>query len=87
MTDQARVEATVRLWLSALREQSRPVSGDLRVSEPDAAELLGLTPGGLKNKRHEGDSPTAYRIGIAGLGRVSYRLHDLAAWLEAQRFR
>ena len=83
--DSDRIEGTVRLWLATLREQGRAVTGDQRVSEADAAVLLGITPEGLKNRRHEGDAPVAYRLGVGG-SRMSYRLSDLAAWLEARRF-
>jgi hypothetical protein len=81
-----RVEAVVAMWRGALREAGKVISGDLRCSEADAAWLLGLAPGSLKNRRHEGDTPRAYRIGVGG-SRVSYRLHDLALWLERQRER
>jgi hypothetical protein len=84
MSEQARIDSTVRLWLDWLRERNRPVSGDMRVSEFDATALLGMAPNTLKNKRTEGDAPRAYRLGIGG-SRVSYRLHDLAAWVEARR--
>lgn len=80
-----RIEAAARLLRGAAREVGI-VTGDDRVSEAVAAQLLGLTQGGLKNLRHEGDAPTAYRVPVGG-SRTSYRIADLAKWVEARRFR
>lgn len=84
MTSADRVEATLRLLLAAVREAGVPMSGDRRVSEENAAALVGVAAGTLKNLRTEGTGPAAYRTPVGG-SRWSYRLDDLAAWLEARR--
>ncbi len=81
---QDRCESCARMLLAAARESGVYVTGDGRVSEIDAAGLLGLATGSLRNQRYEGNAPPAYRMGICG-SRMSYRLTDLAAWLEAKR--
>ncbi|ABE42915.1 hypothetical protein Bpro_0959 [Polaromonas sp. JS666] len=80
----ARAEATHLLLQAKCREAGSFVSIDERVSEQDAAQLLGITAGGLKNMRHEGRAPEAYGAPI-GRGKVSYRLFDLALWIEQKR--
>lgn len=79
-----RVDRCTRLLLEAARDAGLTVSGDGRVSEADAARLLCLSAGHLKNMRAAGDGPVAYGRGMDGC-RVSYRLEDLAAWVEAAR--
>lgn len=79
-----RVEATTALLVVAAIDAGYAVSGDMRVSETDAAHLLGLTPGHLKNLRQEGRGPISYRASVGGC-RVSYRLSDLSAWIEGAR--
>jgi hypothetical protein len=77
-----RIEATARLLLDTIRELEIFMTGDQRISEADAARLLGFAnPCSLKNARHEGRGPAAYRLN----GRVSYRVDDLAQWLESGR--
>ena len=83
MSDRDRVEFATRLLVDAALKAGIALTGDMRVSEVDAAALLGLHPGSLKNLRLEGSGPRAYRVGING-GRLSYRLADLAEWLEAR---
>jgi len=65
-------------------EQNMSVTGDDRVSEAAAAHLLGLEPESLGKRRQEGKGPPSYRVPVNG-GRISYRLHDIARWIEAQR--
>lgn len=60
------------------------ITGDGRVSEADAAALLGFTAGGFRNMRQEGKGPRSFGLGVGG-SRVSYRLADLASWIEAAR--
>lgn len=76
--------ATHERLLAACRELGCIITGDGRVSESDAAVLLGLTPGSLKNKRLLGCAPPHYRR-PAGNSRVSYRLTDLADWIDEAR--
>lgn len=77
-----RVEATKRLLMDSIRELEIFMTGDQRISEADAARLLGFgNPCSLKNARHEGRAPPSYRVA----GRATYRLHDLAVWIENTR--
>ena len=50
------------------------------VSPEDAADRLGVQPSTLANWRWAGGGPPYLKVG----GRVRYRLHDLAKWLDAQ---
>ncbi|KQW36515.1 hypothetical protein [Rhizobacter sp. Root404] len=81
-------EARIQACQSALEahcvERRLVLSGDLRVSEEDAAKLLGIAHGHLKNMRQEGKGPASYARGMNGC-RLSYRLLDLALWIEAGR--
>jgi hypothetical protein len=77
----ARVAATEALLLRRAIEKPMTVSGDLRINEGSAAELLGMHPGYLKHLRHEGKGPRPYPFGVGG-GRWSYRLAALARWIE-----
>jgi len=79
-----RVEACARRLQSACYEWGIVLSGDQRVGEAHAAQLLGIDPDHLKSMRHEGKGPMAYARGVKG-SRVSYLLDDLAAWIEAGR--
>lgn len=58
-----------------------PVTGDGRVSEADAAGLVGLAPGTLRNLRAGSCPLPFYKVA----GRVTYRLADLAEFIERQR--
>lgn len=63
------------------RASSIPVTGDGRVSEAAAAAMVGLAAGTLRNLR-AGSCPLAfYKVA----GRVTYRLADLAEFIERQR--
>jgi hypothetical protein len=83
MTDDERIGATTRRLLISCRDNGAFVTGDQRVGEDVAAHLLGFAPGTLANRRCAGNAPRHYRIGLNGY-RVSYRLDDLAAWIEGQ---
>jgi hypothetical protein len=82
--DQARIEACTQLLLEACGRLGMAVSADQRIGEADVAELLGWSHQGLKNARHEGTGPPAYRVAL-GMARVTYRISDLAHWLESRR--
>lgn len=62
------------------------ISADGRIGEADVAAMIGLTVGTLANKRREGTAPMAYELGGRG-HRVSYRIIDVARWIEAHRDR
>ena len=57
------------------------MSGDFRVSEKNAAYLLGYSAKYLKSLRHAGTGPRFYEIGVGG-SRISYKFEDLASWIE-----
>lgn len=78
------IDATTQRLHAAAMASQMFVSGDGRVSEKDAAVLIGYKPRYLKNKRLLGKAPTSYARGAGG-GQVSYRLEDLAAWIEHGR--
>lgn len=66
------------------RAEAMTISGDLRVSEKDAAKVLGYAAGYLKKMRQEGRAPKHYTRGVGG-GRISYRFTDMARWIEERR--
>lgn len=80
----ARVEAAVIQLEKACNDRGVLLTGDERISEADATSLLGYAPGSLKNLRTLGSAPPYYRRGVAG-GRISYKLEDLARWIEVGR--
>ncbi|VTY35601.1 Uncharacterised protein [Xylophilus ampelinus] len=71
-----RVEATAILLAAVVASEDMPVSADMRVGEADAAALLGLSAGHLKNLRQQGGAPIHYTVGVGG-GRVSYSIQAL----------
>lgn len=79
-----RAEVTLRMLTEAARDNGMRVTGDGRIGEADAAALLGWKPKTLADRRTEGRAPQHYRMPV-GEARLSYRLHDLAEWIEAQR--
>ena len=82
-TDPGRIEETVR-WLSAAAHDAAFwISGDGRIGERDAATLLGWSESSLRNARTEGRGPRFYRLGGGG-HRVTYRIPDLAQWIETR---
>lgn len=83
-TLEERVKATAAALLACANKNSIAVSADQRVSEADAAGLIGMAPTSLKNLRSEGGAPASYRAPVNG-SRISYRLYDLAVWIEGKR--
>lgn len=87
VTDRAieeRIEATRACLEAACLSAGHWISGDGRVGEETVADLLGMTCGTLGNKRTDGTGPRWFRLGGNG-HRVTYRLADVAVWIEAQR--
>ncbi len=86
MTDpiETRIAACARRLELRCREAGAFVSGDGRVGEDVAAELLGFAAGTLANMRSAQTGPAWYRLGGGGY-RVTYLLDDLARWIEATR--
>ncbi len=79
-----RIERTRAQLLQVCTERQITITADERVSETDAAVLLGCAAGSLKNMRTLGTSPPFYRRAMNN-SRVSYRLSDLAEWIENGR--
>ena len=73
--DPVEIERDFRI---ALREWDMRPTGDGRVSEAVAGELLGYEPGTMRNKRMAGQAPRAFKL----VGKIWYRLPDLADWLK-----
>lgn len=78
------VESTMAMLLKAVRQDNIPISADMRVREKDAARMMGYAPGSFKNIRNEGKGPIYYNRPVAG-SKISYRLMDLAMWVEERR--
>ncbi len=78
------IEACAQVLLAAAREAGFWISSDSRVGLRDAATLLGLSHGHLRNIISEGKGPPTYRLGGAG-HRVSVHLLDLAEFRESRR--
>jgi hypothetical protein len=85
MNGQDRVDATAAALLNSAQSAEMFITGDGRIGEGDLALLLGWNAGSLRNARIEGRGPPAFNLGGSG-HRVTYRLTDVAAWIEAQRF-
>lgn len=84
MTYEERVANTLAIFENAIRGAGCWISGDGRVGEKDAAALIGWSVDHLRSERQAGRGPPSYRIGGGG-HRVSYRLSDLAQWVEDQK--
>ena len=79
-----RTELTLALLRRRARDCQFTVSADERVSEASAARLLEVHPDTLARKRGEGTGPAAYAVPL-GRAKVTYRLIDLAVWIESRR--
>lgn len=82
----ARVLDTARVLLAAIERARIPMTADQRVSEAAAARLIGMEPESLRNLRSKGGGPPCYRAPVGG-HRRSYRVLDLAVWVESRRTR
>lgn len=81
---QARTDRLVERFRKAIAERDVFVTVDERVSEGDAAELLGYAVGSLRNMRTAGGGPSFFNRPLGGFSK-SYRLEDLADWVERSR--
>jgi hypothetical protein len=81
--EQERIAWTYRAFKGRVLDAGAWMSGDERVGEDIAAGLLGCSPSNLKRMRNEGKGPRFCRFGGNG-HRVTYRLIDLAEWVETQ---
>ncbi|MBN4938238.1 hypothetical protein JY409_09320 [Stenotrophomonas maltophilia] len=77
-------QRTAQVLEQAARAASYWISADGRVGEADLATLLGITAASLANKRREGTAPRAFNLSGGG-HRVTYRLEDVALWIESHR--
>lgn len=68
----------------ASREAGYWISGDGRIGERDAAQLLGWSHDSLRNARKKSTGPRFYRLGGGG-HQITYRLTDLAVWIESRK--
>lgn len=80
----ARIAATATALEAAAVAAGKWITADGRVGEQDAAELIGLAASTLSNRRQAGTAPAHFRLGGGG-HRVSYRLIDLARFIEFLR--
>ena len=81
--DQQIVECAARLE-KALRDDGRSISQDGRTSEANAAWLIGVAAGTMRNWRSTHLPIPWHRVG-SRYGRVTYALGDLAAHLVRGR--
>lgn len=79
-----RLQACADQLLASARQTEAFVTGDLRVFEDTAAELLGIARGTLSNWRANGSGPAWSRLGGRG-HRISYYLRDLAVFSLSRR--
>lgn len=81
---QRRVSATVERLRAVVGERNVFLTADDRISEVDAASLVGYAPGSLRNMRASGGGPAFFNRPLGGSAK-SYRLEDIANWLEQSR--
>lgn len=74
-------ETRLEAWCIA---ELRVITPDGRISEQSVADILGVDIRTLQNNRGEGKSPPFYNQPV-GRNRISYRLKDVARWIEEQR--
>jgi hypothetical protein len=79
----SRADAASQVLLKLAQDAGFWVSPDGRIGLRDAATLLGLSPGTLRNLCAADDGPPTYRLGGHG-HRVTVGLIDLAAWRESR---
>lgn len=84
LTQQERTERTRQVLENEAKRRGMTVTPDGRVREADAEILLGYAAGGLRSLREFSNAPAHYRAPVCG-SRISYRLEDLASWLEFRR--
>ncbi|GKT16227.1 hypothetical protein AVHY2522_10910 [Acidovorax sp. SUPP2522] len=79
-----RIARTTACFLRAAADRAMFITADSRVNEADAGELIGYAPGSLRNMRSAGGGPAYFNRPLGGYSK-SYRLEDLAAWVERSR--
>jgi hypothetical protein len=81
---ESRTSVVAAMLRSHAIELGVPITGDGRVSEEIAAALIGVSVATLADWRRSNEAPPHYRLPINGC-RVSYRIHDLATFIEIHR--
>ena len=84
MSGEDRVQATADRLRQAAEKAGMVVTADGRISESDSEILTGYGRGTFRGLREVGVGPAWYRAAVAS-ARISYRIDDLAAWLEGRR--
>jgi hypothetical protein len=81
------VQATTKILMDAADRLGLHMSPDRRVSEENAAILLCMSHAYLKELRRgkNTNAPMHFAMGAGDGSRVSYRVSDLASWIEAAR--
>lgn len=78
---ESRLAATEAQLFDAATSLGCWLTGDRRIGEADLARIIGWSADSLRNARAEGKGPVHFRLGGGG-HRVTYRLSDVAAWIE-----
>lgn len=81
---QERTERTADALRKAAAESQMFVTADDRISEGNAAALLGYQSASFRNLRTAGGGPDYFNRPLGGFS-TSYRLHDIAYWIERSR--
>jgi hypothetical protein len=81
MMEADRIAETAAMLERAVRDAGHLLTGDGRVSESVAAQLIGISTGHLRRLRRHSELP-GHRLGLNG-ARISYRLVELARFIEA----
>ncbi|WP_323012522.1 hypothetical protein [Castellaniella sp.] len=76
-----RVASTTETYLQWIEQHGRQITPDGRVGEALAADLVGASAKTLRSMRGQGLGPTFHKTA----GRVTYRVADLALWIERGR--
>lgn len=79
-----RIEKAIEQFRNYCEKNGFHLTADDRIGEAEAALMLGYAKESLKNKRLLGNSPAWYRR-PGGNSKVTYRLSDIAIWIEEQR--
>lgn len=80
-----RISRVTQMLKSAALDRGIHVTPDGRVGEIGAAQLLELQPASLKGLRNSDKGPSFYYRSAGNGSKISYRIDDLAIWLELGR--
>ena len=82
---EARVGKTTDTLRAVAKKEKIVITPDDRVGEADASHLIGYAPKSLASMRKNFESGPVWYRAPAGQAQVSYRLRDLAVWIENKR--